>query len=76
VIDQEKKRESERERETGPRKKINSLLYCGSSLFRVLQASRHRFCREKSNAQVTGKKKKKIRERTREKKMLMKTSHG
>jgi hypothetical protein len=56
--------------------KISRLLYCGISLFSVLQTSRQRFCREKTIAQVTEKEKKKRREKRREKKMLMKESHG
>lgn len=58
AIDQE--REGERE-EKGSR-----LLYCGISLFSLLQTSRQRFCREKTIAQVTEKKKKKRRRRRRE----------
>jgi hypothetical protein len=38
---------------------MSSLLYCGISLFSVLQTSRQRFCREKTIAQVTEKRRKK-----------------
>jgi hypothetical protein len=62
AIDQERERERERV------EKMSSLLYCGISLFSVLQTSRQRFCREKTIAQVTEKRRREKGERREEKK--------
>ena len=61
----------ERER-VGETNKISSLLHRGISLFSVLQTGRQRFCRKKTIAQVTEKKK---REREREEKRREKGRH-